>query len=350
MSTADADEAAVVIDVGIESIAVGRRSRRVLGELGPLQASIQARGLVHPVVVSPIGWLISGRRRLAVVRRLGWPSVPVHVAHTLQEAVTLLRAETCSDGRLIMRPSEQAEMGEALAGLPFMPLPVKRDRRLRSVNLVAEALGMSSTSYARLRYIYRAGLDEDLPGYLRAEAAEEMARVDTTGNLTRSYERLRSKLLARQGADEAKAAALADPVEPVEIEPDLLWVPGQGDAREIAKAQRRYLIRYYGARGYTSQQIGKQINMRAETVRRIARESGFEIQAEVALGARTRRGIDSTRVVRETVSTLDALTGGVRLVNYEELDETLIEGWILSLNESITVLNRLRKSLKERIQ
>ena len=60
-------------------IRVGRRFRKDLGDLRALAASIDDVGLLHPVVVTPQGRLIAGRRRLEAVRLLGRSTVAVHV-------------------------------------------------------------------------------------------------------------------------------------------------------------------------------------------------------------------------------------------------------------------------------
>lgn len=52
-------------------------------ELGELQASLQANGLLQPIVVRPAGTnsyeLIAGERRLRAATQLGWPDIPVVV-------------------------------------------------------------------------------------------------------------------------------------------------------------------------------------------------------------------------------------------------------------------------------
>jgi hypothetical protein len=63
----------------IARIRVGRRFRKDLGDLRALAASIEDVGLLHPVVVTPQGRLIAGRRRLEAVRLLGRSTVAVHV-------------------------------------------------------------------------------------------------------------------------------------------------------------------------------------------------------------------------------------------------------------------------------
>jgi SAM-dependent methyltransferase len=63
----------------LKRIQVGRRFRKALGDLRALAESIEEVGLLHPVVVTPQGRLIAGRRRLESVKLLGWRTVPVHV-------------------------------------------------------------------------------------------------------------------------------------------------------------------------------------------------------------------------------------------------------------------------------
>jgi ParB-like nuclease domain len=63
----------------IDSIRVGPRHRRDLGDVDGLAASIAEVGLLHPVVITSAGILIAGARRLAAAKRLGWTRVPIHV-------------------------------------------------------------------------------------------------------------------------------------------------------------------------------------------------------------------------------------------------------------------------------
>ena len=63
----------------LKRIQVGRRFRKALGDLRALAQSIEEVGLLHPVVVTPQGRLIAGRRRLEAVKLLGWRTVPVHI-------------------------------------------------------------------------------------------------------------------------------------------------------------------------------------------------------------------------------------------------------------------------------
>jgi len=70
----------------ISSIVVGRRHRRELGDVDSLARSIEAVGLLHPVVVKPDGKLVAGGRRLAACKALGWDRVPVTVVDLAENA------------------------------------------------------------------------------------------------------------------------------------------------------------------------------------------------------------------------------------------------------------------------
>jgi ParB family chromosome partitioning protein len=63
----------------ISTIKVGKRHRRDLGDLQSLADSIEAVGLLHPIVIDSHDRLIAGERRLEAVKLLRWQKVPVRV-------------------------------------------------------------------------------------------------------------------------------------------------------------------------------------------------------------------------------------------------------------------------------
>lgn len=88
---------------------------------------------------------------------------------------------------------------------------------------------------------------------------------------------------------------------------------------------------------------------RANVVRKVKGEKPKPPERHELLH-KTRR-IDPTRVVRETVYTLDGLATGVGLLNDDlsgvDLDEAVAQEWATSLTNSLRVLNRLSKQIKE---
>jgi N6-adenosine-specific RNA methylase IME4 len=63
----------------LDEIRVGERTRRELGDIKALAASIAEHGLLHPIVISPDGQLIAGERRLEAFRLLGRSEIPTRV-------------------------------------------------------------------------------------------------------------------------------------------------------------------------------------------------------------------------------------------------------------------------------
>ena len=56
----------------IESIVIGKRTRKEMGDIGALARSIHKLGLLHPIVIDNKNQLIAGQRRLKVCESLGW--------------------------------------------------------------------------------------------------------------------------------------------------------------------------------------------------------------------------------------------------------------------------------------
>jgi ParB/RepB/Spo0J family partition protein len=69
---------AAVSEMPIDAIVVNRNGYSD-ADLAGLVASIRARGVLHPLVVTPDGRLLAGRRRLEAARRAGLVTVPVRV-------------------------------------------------------------------------------------------------------------------------------------------------------------------------------------------------------------------------------------------------------------------------------
>jgi hypothetical protein len=116
-----ANEGSDVTTRHLHDIHVGARFRRDLGDIDALARSIAEIGLLHPVVVTPEGDLIAGRRRLEAHRKLGLADVPVTVVD-LHELVRGEHAENVL--RKDFTPSEAVAIGAALE-------EVERAARLR---------------------------------------------------------------------------------------------------------------------------------------------------------------------------------------------------------------------------
>jgi N6-adenosine-specific RNA methylase IME4/ParB-like chromosome segregation protein Spo0J len=112
----------------IREIHVRARHRRDLGDLADLKASMEAIGLLHPIVITEKNRLIAGERRLRAARELGWINVPIRVVRNLEEAADALRAErdenTCRKDFL---PSEAVALARDLE--PFERKAAKERQR-----------------------------------------------------------------------------------------------------------------------------------------------------------------------------------------------------------------------------
>lgn len=364
--------------IPIEQIWVIGRHRKDLGDIDSLAASIADVDLLNPVTITPDYRLIAGQRRVEACRRLGWESIPARVVASLDEAAAMLRAERDENlEREEMRPSEKASLGSALeeiealsarerqlAGVarPEQPSSLQGGRLQREVTaIVGDTLGMSRSTYVELQFAHRVAHDPARDLDEQVLAADALRQVDAGSGIQPTIAKLRVRLNARRDAADAKARALAAPVEPDPFEaakgigpakpkeqkpPETVWIPRRGDNTGAAAAQRRTLIRQYAAEGQSSGQIAGLIDTTETWVRRAARDEGIPIPADEVMN-RTRR-IDSNRVVRETAIALEGLALGAQLVNPDVLDPAELGGWASSMTDSIRTLNRLVKQLKEK--
>jgi len=92
----------------------------------------------------------------------------------------------------------------------------------------------------------------------------------------------------------------------------------------------------------------EKVGVAEERIREIARAYNIEIPADKVMG-KTRRH-DSNRIARETVNALEGLAMGADLIDYADIDQGEAAHWATSLDESLKVLNRFRKQIKEMTQ
>lgn len=182
--------------VGVHDIEVGERARVDLGDLADLMASIRQLGLIQPIVVTADNKLIAGGRRLESCRRLGLDEVPVVVAEHIHDAVDLLKAErdenTC---RKPMAASELIALGRQIEALE-KPLATERRRegqalrraaesnsvpangitrgdRYDSREKAAEAVGLSTATYSRIKQVANGAEGYEINKGQRVEVSQE---------------------------------------------------------------------------------------------------------------------------------------------------------------------------------
>lgn len=236
----------------VAGITVGKRCRKDFGDLDELCQSIEAIGLLQPVVVTPGGELVAGQRRLAAFKRLGRADIPVTVAETLTDAVGLLKAERDENVcRKPFTPGEAVEMGLMLEKL-LKPKARERQQSGKSedgtgggrgkkaekpgANLaqgkgresgktrtqVADAVGMKRSNFEKAkRVVERAKADPD-------RFRPVLAKMNATGNVNAAFREV--KKAEREEQRRAAAETVA-----AELPPDDMGVR-DGDFREVVKA------------------------------------------------------------------------------------------------------------------
>jgi hypothetical protein len=110
-------------------------------------------------------------------------------------------------------------------------------------------------------------------------------------------------------------------------------------------------LKRLAASNHTSRQIAAELKIRIDVVTDLARDYGIDIAADAVVG-RGRRRIDPSKVVEETIGSLEGLLMGVKLIDptdYDDLDPTDAEHWVKSLTVSLAALSTFKKEL-QRVQ
>jgi hypothetical protein len=108
---------------------------------------------------------------------------------------------------------------------------------------------------------------------------------------------------------------------------------------------RRALIAEMAAENYTSRQIGERLGTADRNVRMIASKHGIEIPADKVVGRSHKH--NPNEIVENTAHALEGLAYGVGLVDMGALDMSEAGQWFASLTNSLRVLNRFVRQLKE---
>jgi ParB-like chromosome segregation protein Spo0J len=222
--------------VNVSDIKIGRRHRTDDGDLTPLCESITGVGLLHPIGLNSRMELVYGGRRLAAVKRLGWPTVPANVLTTLDDATAALIAErdenTCrkemtasevyalgKELEALERPkaaerkeASQAKAGEKVGskgGDQFTPPSAGKTR-----DKVGEALGMSGPQYQRVKAVVEQGAPELVKavdaGDVSVSAAAELLTLppdEQAEVVQRGHGAVKAKVREKRAEKQQKAEA-----------------------------------------------------------------------------------------------------------------------------------------------
>lgn len=155
----------------IDSIKIGNRFRKKLGDIEGLAESIQEVGLLQPVVIQPDGTLIAGERRIVACKQLGWTEIPVHVIN-LENA---LRGEYVENfQRKDYVASEAVDIGKDLEPLEIEEARERQGTRTdlelskkflesekgEALVKVATVIGWSKPTYIKAKEICEAAAEE----------------------------------------------------------------------------------------------------------------------------------------------------------------------------------------------
>lgn len=101
----------LVMEHAIDQIREGHSYRRDLGDLEELTESVRRFGLLSPIVITTNNVLISGNRRLAVMRSLGHRTVPVWIVPGVSDKLSMVLAiQDENTLHKMLTPLEQAEL------------------------------------------------------------------------------------------------------------------------------------------------------------------------------------------------------------------------------------------------
>ncbi|SEE94454.1 ParB N-terminal domain-containing protein [Jiangella alba] len=252
-----------VLRHAVDEIQVGRAYRTDLGDVDGLVESIRTVGLLHPIVVSKAGWLISGLRRLEAVRRLGWREVDVWVAAKVSDR--LQRALAVRDENSLrkdLNPIEAAALYNELKEL----YAEEAGRRQASTRFGAERAGTDGSvdstepldarvqaaraitgrdSHGMLEQVLelqRLVADDATPAWLRAQVQDGLAGIGVDGKVNGRYlaittARARHEL-EQAAVDETQPAAARD-VAKAELERLAVLRSPQAVAQAAKRATQR---------------------------------------------------------------------------------------------------------------
>jgi ParB family chromosome partitioning protein len=220
----------------VGEVKVGARVREGVGNpeaFELLVRSFQDVGQLYPLLVRPDHVLIDGFRRLRAAKRLGWKTIDARVVEGLDDALDALRAERDANVcRLDFLPSEKFRLGQKLEELERAAARARQAEGGRSKacgnypeagrtrDKVAQALGMSPTSYRKIVYVHR-----------QAESNPALHPIVVELNRTQSIDHAYKKVLeAEAGAVRGHAAA-----PPASADAEDLRLQA-GTARRLAEA------------------------------------------------------------------------------------------------------------------
>ncbi len=196
----------IALNRSLSAITVGHRHRTDLGDIDQLAESIRREGMLQPIAITPDGVLVSGRRRLAALERLGEKKAPVWVVDGVSDKLTALLAEqaeqvhhkplTETEKATLYRELKQILAEDAVqrqqasrfgaeappaggdsGGVVTTP-PSRGHGKTREQSALMVTGRKSQNSLEQVNALQGIESDETLPGEIRSFAREQLALID----------------------------------------------------------------------------------------------------------------------------------------------------------------------------
>ncbi len=214
----------IELERALDSIVVGTRHRTDLGDIDALMESISRVGLLQPITLTPDGVLVCGWRRYHALRRLGHRTTNVWIRSGLTDRLGQLLAE--QDDSAMHKPLSLIEAESLYRELKAVMAEDAARRQEASrfgsatqgagdsaeVSGTVESTAPRSAGEARVQAARRVtgrgsqtmlepigrlkdlSNDDTRPEHIRAQAAEELARIEAGGKVHGSHLRMNSAL------------------------------------------------------------------------------------------------------------------------------------------------------------
>jgi ParB/RepB/Spo0J family partition protein len=166
----------------IETIIIGDRYRKDMGDISTLAENIKSIGLLHPIVITPDGKLIAGARRLEACKSLGWTEIPV----TVIDIDLLVRGEYSENvTRKDFTPSEMVAIYAAIESYQGQHDVETETDGIPRQQRAAKSLGISHGSLSKAKQVAEAAASDP------EKFGECMDIMDLTGNIDAAYKELK---------------------------------------------------------------------------------------------------------------------------------------------------------------
>jgi ParB family chromosome partitioning protein len=194
----------------IDSIVVGERVRKDLGDIATLSKSMEKHGLLHPIVINkPDRLLIAGYRRLKAAVMLGWKEIPaneIEITDLLsaerdenEVRKNLTRTEAIEIGRLIektekINAEERRRLGRWAEKNASGKNPEASSNTKGNVrDIVGKAIGMDGRTYEKGKSVIEAA--ENKPG----KFGDLPAEMDSSCNINGTYKEMKRRQIGGSG-------------------------------------------------------------------------------------------------------------------------------------------------------